>query len=313
MVWEWRPVLLPGRDRFGSAWLETRLFSVVFMSKNFQITIGDVGVSIEGNVLTSDWEVPSPYRAFVGCGRVDISLRVHQGSPTVKGKKAFACPPIWTLYRQNGTSTIQILEGLPGFESTLVLPSALEKADLYFPETLDHCCDPFYGSTLELLMLNYLAKRRGAIIHSCGIERNGCGMLFVGESGAGKSTIARMWDNENGIHVLSDDRTIVRKKKDEFWIYGTPWHGEAKFGSPRSARLKNIFFLSHGEKNWIKEMRGADPVLRFLTASFPPYWDADGMAFSLELFSDLAHCVPCHELSFRPEKSAIDFVKKVIA
>jgi hypothetical protein len=158
-------------------------------------------------------------------------------------------------------------------------------------------------------MLNHLAQGRGAIIHSCGIAQNGKGMLFVGESGAGKNTLAKMWDREKGIEVLSDDRTIVRKRKNAFWIYGTPWHGEVEFGSPGKARLEGIFFLRHGASNAVEGVKGVDSVLNFLKSSFLPYWDAQGTAFSLELLSDLAHCVPCRELSFRPEQSVIDLVK----
>ena len=161
---------------------------------------------------------------------------------------------------------------------------------------------------MELLMVNYLAQGRGVIIHSCGIASKGRGILFVGESMAGKSTLAKMWDQENGFDVLSDDRTIVRKRGHQFWMYGTPWHGDAKFGSPRGVRLERIFFLRHGQKNSIKEIKGIDPVSQLLTCSFPPYWDPRGMAFTLEIFTDLTDDIPCQSLSFRPERSAIDHV-----
>jgi serine kinase of HPr protein (carbohydrate metabolism regulator) len=95
---------------------------------------------------------------------------------------------------------------------------------------------------MELLMVNYLAQERGVIIHGCGIEKNGKGILFVGESGAGKSTLAKLWDQEDGVDVLSDDRIIVRKKGEQFWMYGTPWHGDAKFASPETVRLERILF-----------------------------------------------------------------------
>jgi len=188
------------------------------------------------------------------------------------------------------------------------LPPHLESADLYFADKSGPFLDPFYGPTMELLMVNYLAKGRGVIIHSCAIARKGRGILFVGESTAGKSTLAKMWDQENGFDVLSDDRTVVRKKGHQFWMYGTPWHGEAKFGSPRGVRLERIFFLRHGQKNSIKEIKGIDPVSQLLTCSFPPYWDPQGMAFTLEIFTDLAADIPCQSLSFRPERSAIDHV-----
>ena len=280
------------------------------MPRELKIRIGDVCISIEGDAQKGDWEIAPAYLPFIAPGKSDISLRLHQGLPpdTLVGEKVFDCPPIWTLYRQNGASVIKIFDTLPGLERILVLSSHLEKTDLYFAHKYGPFVNPFYGPTMELLMVNYLAQGSGVIIHSCAIARNGRGILFVGESGAGKSTLARMWDQEDGIDVLSDDRTIVRKKGHQFWMYGTPWHGDAKFGSPRRVRLERIFFLRHGQKNSIKEIKGIDPVSQLLTCSFPPYWDPQGMAFTLEIFTDLAADIPCQSLSFRPERSVIDHV-----
>ena len=94
---------------------------------------------------------------------------------------------------------------------------------------------------MELLMINYLARGHGVIIHACGIDNNGIGMLFAGESGAGKSTLANLWNQEAGVAVLSDDRTLVRQIDGEWWLFGTPWHGEAKFGSRRGIKLEKSF------------------------------------------------------------------------
>ena len=326
------------------------------MSKNLKITIADVSISIEGDVQRGDEEIVPAYGPFIGPGKTDVRLRLHQGLPdTLIGEKAFDCPPIWSLYRENGTSVIKIYHQFSGLERTLVLPCALEKADLYFADksgrfirlrqntpqlaagmngganrvearqgedglasaqfrfdtpqlAAGSFIDPFYGPTMELLMVNYLAQGSGVIIHSCGIAMNGRGILFVGESGAGKSTLAKMWNQESGVDVLSDDRIIVRKKGHQFWMYGTPWHGDARLASPRRVRLESIFFLRHGQNNSIKEIKGIDPVSQLLTSSFPPYWDPQGMAFTLEVFTDLTAHVPCQELAFKPERSALDLV-----
>jgi hypothetical protein len=95
-------------------------------------------------------------------------------------------------------------------------------------------------------------------------------------------------------------------------MYGTPWHGEAKYGSPRAVRLERIFFLRHGPNHSIKQITGIEAVSKFLTCSFPPYWDPRGMEFSLELFSDLAARLPCEQLTFKPERSVINFIEKTI-
>jgi hypothetical protein len=52
-------------------------------------------------------------------------------------------------------------------------------------------------------------------------------------------------------------------------------------------------------------------LIALLTCSFPPLWDFQGMEFVLEFFSQVANQVPCQELSFRTEKSALELVKKI--
>jgi hypothetical protein len=279
------------------------------MSKDMAIRIGDVGISIEGQVSE---EIASAYRPFIAQGKTDISLRLHRGLPDhVVGEKVFESPPIWTLYRENGTSIVRLFPEMGDLQRTLLLPQHLKHADLYFAENCTRFSDPYFGPIIELLLIHYLAQEKGVILHACGIVIEDRGILFLGESGAGKSTLSRMWAQENGVDILSDDRVIVRKQGREFRVYGTPWHGEAAFCSPREARLERIFFLRHGQENSLKETKGLDPVAHLLTCSFPPLWDPQGMEFALEFFSQIAAQVPFQQLSFRPEKSVLALVKKI--
>ena len=279
------------------------------MSKNLVIRIGDVVISFEGKV---SGEIAPAYLPFVAQGKPDIRLRLHRGLPdTVVGEKVFESPPIWTLYRKNGTSSIRLFREMGDLQRALILPHHLNHADLYFAENCNRFTDPYFGPIMELLLMHYLAQGRGVILHACGIAIEDKGVLFLGKSGAGKSTLARLWGQEDGVDVLSDDRIVVKKRGHEFMVYGTPWHGEASFGSSREARLEGIFFLSHGKENSTREMTGLDPVARLLTCAFPPLWDSKEMEFTLEFFSQLATHVPCQELRFKPEKSAIALVKKI--
>jgi len=146
-------------------------------------------------------------------------------------------------------------------------------------------------------------------VHACGIVHGGKGFLFAGESGAGKSTLAGWWNGETNTEILSDDRIIVRKQGGKFWMYGTPWHGDARIGSPRRIRLNRIFFLRHGRDNSVRAVATATAVMQLLKCSFPPFWDASGMEFTMDFFGELAATVACHEFDFTPDKRAIDSIK----
>lgn len=281
------------------------------MTNVLTLQIAGLSINIEGDIPVEEWEVPSAYKSFIRSGKEDIHLRLHRNAfDSLPGEKTFECPPIWTLYRQNGKSIIKIQHESPDLNRTLVLTSPITKADLYFTKKFPRFLDPFFGPTLELLMVHALAEGKGTIIHACGISRNEKGILFVGESGAGKSTLSRLWDQEPAVVILSDDRNIVRKKGNRYLIYGTPWHGDAKFASSESVTLERIFFLRHGQVNSLREIKGSRPVSQLLTTSFPPYWDVDGMAYTLAMFSELTTQVPCQLLTFKPDRSIIEFILK---
>jgi len=279
------------------------------MATVLHVRIGDVSISLEGDVLKGRCESAFPYEPFFRDGKPDVRLYLHRGRfDTSGGEKVFECPPIWSLYRQNGRSFLEIFADLPGLERTLVLRHSQESADLYFSDTSDRFIDPFFGPTMELLMVHTLARGRGIILHGCGIAIGKRGVLFIGESGAGKSTLANLWCQKQGVHVLSDDRIIIRKAGGSFWMHGTPWHGTARFGSPISVPVERILFLRHGRKNAVTEVREIAAAAKLLSCSFPPHWDASGMAFTLELLHELVTRHPCGEFSFRPDKSAVEYL-----
>ncbi len=277
--------------------------------KRFTIRNGDVPISVESDARLPDWEILPAYRPFITDGDAEIVLGLHSGIPDIStGKKVFDSSPIWTLHCHGDTSVFKIFENYSGLKRLLVLPPDLTRADLYLEEKYDHFMSPFAPPAMELLMINYLVRTGGVILHACSIEHQGKGYLFAGQSGAGKSTLARLWDRQKGVEVLSDDRTIVRKQDGQFLMYGTPWHGDAPFGSPRGAKLERIFFLGHGRQNAARDLQGAGAMLQFLKCSFPPYWDAPGMESAMEIFEELATGVSCCELSFKPDESAIEFI-----
>ncbi|MGD2037546.1 MAG: hypothetical protein PVH28_06645 [Desulfobacterales bacterium] len=279
------------------------------MTNNLTFKIGDIGLALDGKPRIKQSEIRAAYRPFISTDDPDIALRMHMDSPEIPGgEKIFDSLPIWALYRHNDSLIIKLFETMNGLKRALCIHRDFNQADLYFTEPNGSFIDPFFGPTIELLMVNYLARIGSIIVHACGIDHGGKGLLFVGESGAGKSTLTRIWNKENGVEILSDDRIIIRKMNDQYWMYGTPWHGDAKFASPAKVKLEKVFFIKHGRANFIKAVSGTFPVLQFLKASFPPYWDKNCMEFAMKFFNDLVATVPCRELSFLPDSEIVKFV-----
>jgi hypothetical protein len=169
---------------------------------------------------------------------------------------------------------------------------------------------PFFE---DLLPICLLAQRRGLLLHACGVcPEPGGGLLFSGVSGSGKSTTARIWKGA-GAKILSDERVAVRKIAGQFTLFGTPWHGVDQSSNPEAVPLRCLFVIKHGEGNQARQLRPAEAVPLLMARAYLPFWDAEGMAFSLEFLDELCQQVPVYELGFLPDASVVDYVKCLIA
>lgn len=230
------------------------------------------------------------------------------------GEEIFDSGESWKLYREPSglrfDFSTPVLEHGPyrvatlnedGTRVTVRLDSRLRDAGRYF--------DPLEFPLEEIIVLGYLARGRGVLVHACGIvDPEGRGHLFLGHSGAGKTTISHLWNRTPGVRVLSDDRIIVRGDGDGLRMYGTPWHGEAVYAAPESAPLSRVFVLRHGSSNEIRPLGPAEAVACMFARGFPPFFDAASIEFILEFYSRLAHEVPCAAFAFVPDSTATELI-----
>lgn len=149
----------------------------------------------------------------------------------------------------------------------------------------------------QLLFAQFLAHHRGCYLHSSGVVMGGRGMLFVGRSGAGKSTMAMLIGEQ--AELLCDDRNILRRQEDGFWIYGTWSHGELPIVSASCASHPEIFFLEQAAESSIVRLTDTHAIVPQLLASLVrPVETADWWERMLALVEDVACEVPCYCLSF---------------
>ncbi len=161
----------------------------------------------------------------------------------------------------------------------------------------------------ELLMIHRLSRGEGVEVHAVGIsDENGRGHLFLGHSGSGKSTTARLWLDRPGVRILSDDRIILRAQEDRIWMYGTPWHGDAGIASPESAPLSGIYLLARGSRNEHIPVPQGRAAAELFTRSFVTHHSAEGIQFTLDFLDRVARQVPCSIFKFVPDETAVEAI-----
>lgn len=158
------------------------------------------------------------------------------------------------------------------------------------------------------MMLNIrTAQRSVAAIHSSVILHRGEAVLFLGESGTGKSTHTRLWrEHIPGAELLNDDSPFIRTDADGTPLAcGSPWSGKTPCYRPVEVPIRGIVRLSQGPENRIERLS----VLRAygaLQPSFPPSLAhdeslADGIN---DLISKLLSRIPVYRLSCLPDAEA---------
>jgi len=162
----------------------------------------------------------------------------------------------------------------------------------------------------ELVMMHRLALGEGVEVHALGLaDQDGSGYLFLGHSGAGKSTTARLWMSQPGVNLLSDDRIILRKHDGKFWMYGTPWHGDAGVASPSRTPLTAIFLLEQAPTNELSPLSASNAAAELFARAFVPHYLESGIQFTLGFLDQLTRSVPCSILRFTPTASAVEAVR----
>jgi len=170
---------------------------------------------------------------------------------------------------------------------------------------------------LQVLLINYLAitKKDGVFTHSMGIkDSDEQGLMFMGKSGAGKTTLAKLYHKYSKAMILNDDRVIIRKINKIFYIYGSLWHGDfSDYLDSRieKAKLKKLFFLRKAKENLIRPVSLDQAFKLIYPAMFPTFWDKGGTETIVLFLSDLLSKISCFRLKFRKDKSVIGFVRGI--
>lgn len=132
----------------------------------------------------------------------------------------------------------------------------------------------FPGIVFENFFRNLVAYRLlelgGVLLHSAGIVgHKDQAWLFVGHSGAGKSTIASLC-NLQGFPILSDDLNALLPADDGIFVEKVPFTGTFRSGSSRGNRypLGLICRIVKDEKNSIAPINKGD-LLALLIANSP--------------------------------------------
>jgi len=297
--------------------------------KDFKSAPDEVSLDLAGIPITFQAAHPGFYLAldpdlapFETHSAPEVILRMHNEPAPIPdlGPVLFDSKRNWTLRAWQGKTILHVRA--VGLEPNhryyvIVLDPDLAEGDIYY-QGLPGDGRPQFLPVLEppldeILLVQLLAQKRGLLFHASGVSLNGHGLLFTGTSGSGKSTLSKQWREVQGVSRLSDEMIGLRLKDDCFWLYGTHRFSSAGVVPPAFTKLDAIFMLKHGLENKAIRLNPSRSASRLLLCSHPPIWDAEGMAFTLQLLDELVQRVPCYEFHFLPDSSSVEYLRWMLS
>lgn len=151
-------------------------------------------------------------------------------------------------------------------------------------------------------------KKNVIPIHASSIVKDSEAVLFLGESGIGKSTHTKLWlQHIEDSYLLNDDSPLLRLKDGKILVCGSPWSGKTDCYRQDMIPLKAMVRLKQNKKNKISRYN----ILKSIGAihpSFPPFLAYDEL-FSekiIQIIDKILNLTPVYELECLPNKEAAE-------
>jgi hypothetical protein len=189
-----------------------------------------------------------------------------------------------------------------------VLDKALASGSLHHhPATVDIDLFPF---PLEYpIVTARLLCMKGLVLHASCVAVDGQGILFIGKSGHGKTTLARLW-KKHGAVLLNDERNILRWNDREVIVGSSPWHGEENEVNAQVVPLAAMVFIEHGEANVIDDLSPSKAAARLLQHAFLPVFFPGYMEQALEICDRVLPTVPALAMQVVPNADAVRVLRE---
>lgn len=158
------------------------------------------------------------------------------------------------------------------------------------------------------------AKHKTLKIHASVIEKNGKALLFLGESGTGKSTHSRLWlEHVPGCSLLNDDEPVVRVLEDgSVRVYGTPWSGKTPCYRNISAEVVAFVHLYQSPANKLSKLNSFEALSSLYTSTSVLRCDGENKALLFDTIADILQKTPVYRLDCLPDKEAVSLTESLL-
>ena len=149
-------------------------------------------------------------------------------------------------------------------------------------------------------------QRDTLAIHSSCIVYQDKAVLFLGESGTGKSTHTRLWrEHIEGAVLLNDDSPMIRVEEGKVWAYGSAWSGKTPCYKQERYELVACVRLSQAPYNRIQKLSVLQAYGAIHPSCAPEFAYDDALYDEVSrIIGQILSVVPCFHLACLPDREA---------
>lgn len=148
-------------------------------------------------------------------------------------------------------------------------------------------------------------------LHSALVETPFGGIAISGNSGNGKSTQARFWQEMYDAKVLNGDRSLIRFTENECYGYGSPLSGSSLIVCNERVKLKAIIVLE-GEDDCLKRVSKKEAFALLYKQLWHNLFNKDYTERLINELERLVDCLPVYKIKRRPDRKGVEEVKKIL-
>lgn len=162
------------------------------------------------------------------------------------------------------------------------------------------------SKVLQLFPMRQLLFHSGAVLlHASQVADQEGGMLFTGNSGVGKTTQAKLWEQYKGVKILCNDRTVLKKDNERWNTYGFPVDGSSPIYKNERRRLNAIVVLEQAESNTIVRLKGREAIVPVMQQFIIDVWNHEMRYKAMEYLLELLKDIPVYKLCCTPDERAV--------
>ena len=157
-----------------------------------------------------------------------------------------------------------------------------------------------------------MTMRDGMPLHAALVEKDGYGVVFLGPSGMGKSTQAKLWVEHQGADFIIGDRPGLRRIDGQWMGFGMPWDGKDRIMQQKQVPIRALISLEQAPENSIRRLTKQEAMNVLLNQVMMPMWDDAAMALLMPLMGRLATEIPFYHLKNLPNREATELTRETI-